>query len=72
MSPLYSIVFVIALAFGFVKYIGQYDENEDEDSNPPVAEQVLIINTRDDKGNKWDDDPLDKGRKGPTGSDVKR
>lgn len=72
MSSLYSILFVVALVFGLAKYVGQYNDNEDSDTSPPVAEQLLIANTRQSKGNKWDDDPLDKDRVGPDGSDEKR
>lgn len=70
MSILYSILFALALAFSIANYANQYEN--DEDQSPPVAEQVYIVNTREDKGNKWDDDPLDKDRIGPDGSDEKR
>jgi len=71
MSTLYSILFAVALIFSIAKYSNQY-ETDDEDQSPPVAEQVYIVNTREDKGNKWDDDPLDKDRIGPDGSDKRR
>lgn len=73
MGSIYSILFAVALVFGLAKYVGQYNgEDSDEDTSPPVAEQLLIVNTRVNKGNKWDDDPLDKDRVGPDGSDEKR
>jgi len=70
MSILYSILFALALVFSIANFANQYEN--DEDTSPPVAEQVYIVNTREDKGNKWDDDPLDKDRIGPDGSDEKR